>query len=102
MDLLASLYLKEKDYLTACKLFLKSLEIELFNPKCYVGLCICLFAIIGRCYENPSSEEVKIIKECVNRINSYMEFLRYVDPSGNYQLLKFLKIVLSDEKTPLT
>ena len=31
-----------------------------------------------------------------------MEFLRYVDPSGNYQLLKFLKIVLSDEKTPIT
>lgn len=25
VDLLASLYLKEKDYLTACKLFLKSL-----------------------------------------------------------------------------
>lgn len=47
VDLLASLYLKEKDYLTACKLFLKSLEIDLFNPKSYIGLCNCLFVLIG-------------------------------------------------------
>ena len=47
VDLLASLYLKEKDYLTACKLFLKSLEIDLFNPKSYIGLCNCLFVMIG-------------------------------------------------------
>jgi tetratricopeptide (TPR) repeat protein len=47
VDLLASLYLKEKDYLTACKLFLKSLEIDLFNTKSYVGLCTCLYVLIA-------------------------------------------------------
>jgi hypothetical protein len=47
VDLLASLFLKEKDYLTACKLFLKSLEIDLFNPKSYIGLCTCLYVLIG-------------------------------------------------------
>lgn len=47
VDLLASLFLKEKDYITACKLFLKSLEIDLFNTKSYIGLCTCLFVLIG-------------------------------------------------------
>jgi hypothetical protein len=47
VDLLASLFLKEKDYVTACKLFLKSLEIDLFNTKSYVGLCTCLYVVIG-------------------------------------------------------
>jgi tetratricopeptide (TPR) repeat protein len=48
IDILASLYLKQKNYLAAAKLFLKSLELDILNPKCYLGLAICLFCLISR------------------------------------------------------
>jgi tetratricopeptide (TPR) repeat protein len=48
IDILASLYLKQKNYLPAAKLFLKSLEVDLLNVKCYLGLAICLFCLICR------------------------------------------------------
>lgn len=51
MDILASLYLKQKNYLAAAKLFLKSLETDVLNPKCYLGLAICLFCLIVRAVE---------------------------------------------------
>lgn len=56
VDLLASLFLKEKDYITACKLFLKSLEIDLFSTKSYVGLSICLYVLIGDCIKKGDPE----------------------------------------------
>lgn len=46
VDLLASLYLQQRKYLSACKLFLKSLELNILNSKCYLGLAICLFCLI--------------------------------------------------------
>lgn len=57
VDLLASLFLKQKDYLTACKLFLKSLEIDLFNPKSYIGLCTCLYVLIGCSIKRGAPED---------------------------------------------
>lgn len=101
VDLLASLYLKEKDYLTACKLFLKSLEIDLFNPKSYIGLCNCLFVMIGNAIGKGTKEDYELIHRALNKINSYMEFMRIVDPSENYHLLKFLKTLITDEPMEL-
>lgn len=51
MDILASLYLKQKNYLAAAKLFLKSLEKDVLSTKCYLGLAICLFCLILRAVE---------------------------------------------------
>lgn len=48
IDIFASLYLRQKNYMAAAKLFLKSLEIDILNVKCYLGLAICLFCLICR------------------------------------------------------
>ena len=37
----------------------------------------------------------------LNKINSYMEFMKLVDPSENYHLLKFLRTLISDEPMEL-
>ena len=55
MDILASLYLKQKNYLAAAKLFMKSLEKDVLNTKCYVGLAVCLFCLILRAAADRSS-----------------------------------------------
>ncbi len=47
VNLLASLYLKEKDYFNSSKLYLKSLELSLINPQANMGLSICFFSLIG-------------------------------------------------------
>lgn len=72
MDILASLYLKQKNYLAAAKLFLKSLETDILNPKCYLGLAICLFCLIVRSVEEADKRQVEIVRESLMRINSYM------------------------------
>ncbi len=81
IDLLASLYLKQKNYLAAAKLFLKSLEMNILSSKCYLGLSICLFCIIGKSISTKDEEVVQIVHKALVRINSYMEYLRTVDPS---------------------
>ena len=80
MDILASLYLKQKNYLAAAKLFMKSLETDILNPKCYLGLAICLFCLIVRAVEEEDTHQVEIIRQSMVRINSYMEFLKLNDP----------------------
>lgn len=56
VDLLACLYLKYSDYVTACNLFLKALEIDLFSPKSYIGLCTCLFSLVIQSISNHKSD----------------------------------------------
>jgi hypothetical protein len=97
IDLLGSLYLKQKNYLAATKLFLKSLEMDILNSKCYLGLSICLFCIIGQSISTKDEDIVQTVHKALVRINSYMEYLRTVDPSENYHLLKFLKLLVNDE-----
>ena len=58
MDILASLYLKQKNYLAASKLFLKSLDTDILNPKCYLGLASCLFCLILRAIESKQKDQV--------------------------------------------
>jgi hypothetical protein len=87
MDILASLYLKQKNYLAAAKLFLKSLETDVLNSKCYIGLAICLFCLIVRAVEEGEKSQIDIISQCLVRINSYMEFIKLNDPFENYHLL---------------
>lgn len=81
IDLLASLYLKQKNYLAAAKLFLKSLEMNILSSKCYLGLSICLFCIIGKNLSIKEEDVIQTIHKALIRINSYMEYLRTVDPS---------------------
>lgn len=37
-----------------------------------------------------------IIRRSVIRINSYMEYLRIADPSENYHMLRFLKLLIGE------
>ena len=73
IDLLASLYLKQKNYLAATKLFLKSLEMDILNSKCYLGLSICLFGIIGKVVLVKGEEVMGVVHKALVRISSYME-----------------------------
>lgn len=68
----------------------------MLNPKCYLGLSICLFCLIVRAVEEEEKEQIEIVEQCLMRINSYMEFIRQNDPFENYHLLSFLKLILSD------
>jgi hypothetical protein len=69
---------------------------NILSSKCYLGLSICMFCIIGKSISSKDSDVVSTIHKSLVRINSYMEYLRTVDPSENYHLLKFLKLLVSD------
>lgn len=72
---------------------------NILSSKCYLGLSICLFCIIGKSISSKDSDVVSTIHKSLVRINSYMEYLRTVDPSENYHLLKFLKLLVSDQQS---
>ncbi len=98
--MLGSLYLKQKNYLSAIKLFLKSLEIDVLNIKSYLGLTVCLFCVLGRNMQSMGEDVVLVVHKAVVRINSYMQYLRTVDPSENFHLLSFFRLLVTDE--PIT
>lgn len=69
---------------------------DILNSKCYLGLSICLFGIIGKVVLVKDEDVLGLVHKALVRISSYMEYLRTVDPSENYHLLKFLKLLVND------
>jgi hypothetical protein len=97
IDYLAYLYLKNKNILGATKLYLKSIELNPFNLKSYIGLTIALFTIATRCLSSPSAESLSIIQASLSKVSAYLEYMKVTNPSHEFNIVEFFKMLLLGE-----
>ena len=97
IDILACLYLKQQNYLAAAKLFLKSLELDVLNAKCYLGLAVCLCCVVSRALHERREDEIKVVEKCLSRVQSYLEFLRVKEPNQNYHPLSTITLLVGQK-----